>query len=176
MKSAFAALAALGLTALATPAAAEITASSDSGFMLTFQQHVSTSPAEAQAKFGEIGQWWNADHTYSGVGSNLSIALEAGGCFCERWGENSVEHARVIAVMAHQGTRTIRLQGALGPLQSMGVMGILTLTLAPEGSGTNIAMTYRVTGSPGMRLEEMAVPVDGVLLEQFRRFASYTNS
>lgn len=176
MKSAFAALAVLGLLAVAAPASADVSSSSETGFLLNFQEHVTASPAAVQAKFGEIGRWWSSAHTYSGAASNMSVALEAGGCFCERWGENSVEHARVIAVMSHENTRTVRLQGALGPLQAMGATGILTLTLVPEGSGTNIALTYRVTGSPGMGLGEMAVPVDGVLLEQFRRFVSYTNS
>ena len=176
MKPNFAAAAALGLATFASAASAEIVNVSDTRFLLTYQDHVSTTPAEVQRKLGEIGQWWSSSHTYSGAAANMSLALEAGGCFCERWGENSVEHMRVLLVMDHENTRTIRLQGALGPLQALGATGILTLTLAPEGAGTNIAMTYRVTGSPGIGLEEMAVPVDGVLLEQFRRFASYANS
>jgi len=79
-------------------------------------------------------------------------------------------------VMEHEGVRTLRAVGGLGPLQDMGVSGVLTFTIAPDASGAKITMTYRVAGDPGLALDQAAPLVDMVLLEQFQRLARYTAS
>ena len=60
-------------------------------------------PPHLYAALGEIDRWWNGSHSYSGQAANLSLARQAGGCFCERWGNNSVEHARVVYARSRTG-------------------------------------------------------------------------
>lgn len=165
--------------ALALPATAraEVASASPSAFTLTAEADVGVPPAAAWRSLTQIGSWWNAAHSYSGEGRRLRLDAQAGGCFCERWGEGqSVEHARVVMVMEHNGVRTLRMIGALGPLQDMGVTAVWTFVIAPTAGGSKITMTYRVAGEPGVGLNHLAGPVDGVLMEQFGRLVRYTTT
>ena len=106
--------------------------------------------------------------------SALGLDPRAGGCWCERWSDGqSVEHLRVVAVMENEGVRTLRTVGGLGPLQAMGVSGVLTFTVAPDASGAKVAIEYRVSGEPGLGLDQFAAPVDSVLMEQFGRLSRF---
>ena len=78
--------------------------------------------------------------------------------------------------MEHEGVRTLRVIGALGPLQEMGVTGILTFTVAPHPNGAKVTMTYRVTGDASLNLNAISAPVDSVLMEQFGRLTRYSVS
>lgn len=70
--------------------------------------------------------------------------------------------------------RTLRMLAALGPLQSMGVNGVLTYTVEPHPNGAKITMTYRVSGDPGLTLDQVAPLVDQVMMEQFGRLARFS--
>lgn len=157
---------------VAAPAGAEVQSSSPQAF---FIQGEATTTASAGAVWRELAhpeRWWSSAHTYSGSARNLRLDRRAGGCWCERWGDgHSVEHARVLLVMESQGVRTLRVAGALGPLQEMGAAGILTFTVAPQGDGARIGMTYRIEGNPGLSLDQLAPIVDTVLMEQLARLA-----
>jgi uncharacterized protein YndB with AHSA1/START domain len=160
--------------ASASMAHAEVVSSSPSAFQLQASADVAASPARAWRALKRIDRWWNGDHTYSGDARNLRLDPRAGGCWCERWsGGQSVEHGRVVLVMEREGVKTLRVLGALGPLQDMGVSAVLTFTIAPEGDGAKITMTYRVAGDPSLNLNALAPVVDGVLNEQFQRLARY---
>ena len=37
-------------------------------------------------------------------------------------------------------------------------------------------MTYRVSGDPGLQLNQFAAPVDGVIVEQFSRLIRYIDT
>ena len=76
--------------------------------------------------------------------------------------------------MEHEGVRTLRVFGALGPLQGMGVNGVLTYTIAPHPNGAKLTMTYRVSGDASLNLAPIAAPVDSVLMEQFGRLSRYS--
>lgn len=155
------------------PARADVTSASAGAFLIEASAEVEATPAEAWRALTALPQWWNGAHSYSGDAGRLSLDPVAGGCWCERWDGGSVEHARVIMVMEHEGVRTLRAQGALGPLQDMGVTGILTFVIAPAEDGARISMAYRVTGDSGLSLNALAAPVDSVLMEQFGRLARY---
>lgn len=171
-----AALAALAVT-LAAPVAAEVTQSGPSQFTVSAETTVAATPDKAWRDLARIERWWNSSHTYSGDAARLRLDMRAGGCWCERWGNGqSVEHMRVVLVMEHEGVRTFRAIGGLGPLQEMGVSGVLTFTIAPDPAGAKITMTYRVTGDPSLGLDQVAPLVDMVLLEQFQRLTRYTAS
>lgn len=67
--------------------------------------------------------------------------------------------------------RSLRLTGALGPLQPMGLAGALSFTLTPVAAGTHIVAEYAVSGFAPHGFESLAGAVDGVLAEQLARLA-----
>lgn len=159
------------------PASAEVIAVSPSSFTIAAEAEVAATPEKVWRDLLRIERWWNSAHTYSGDASRLRLDARAGGCWCERWGNGqSVEHMRVVLVMEHEGVRTLSAIGGLGPLQAMGASGVLTFTVAPLPNGAKIAMTYRVSGDTSLDLENIAIPVDNVLLEQFGRLSRYSAS
>lgn len=164
---------ALGWGMLAPLAQAEVAASSASAFTVHGERTVAVSPDRAWGAVGRIGRWWDGAHTYSGDARRLSLQMRAGGCFCEHWSGQSVEHARVVVVMEQQGVRILRMAGALGPLQAMGASGVLTITVTPEGDGARIVMDYRVSGDSSLGLDALAPLVDGVLMTQLDRLSLY---
>lgn len=177
MRSLVIALTAFSVALLWSPAAAaEVTSTSPGGFVLTAEADVAASPDAAWRALTRLNRWWNSSHTYSGDARRLSLEPRAGGCWCETWNGNSVEHARVLTVHNLEGVRTLRLQGALGPLQEVGANGVLTFTIAPHASGAKITMTYRVSGDAALNLPQLAPLVDQVLMEQFGRLSRYTAS
>jgi hypothetical protein len=105
----------------------------------------------------------------------MTIALGAGGCFCEAIpggagaAPGQVEHMRVLYVAP---ASALRLSGGLGPLQSEAVTAVLTMTLAPEGEMTRISWDYVVGGFMRMPMGELAPLVDQVVGEQLLRLAS----
>ena len=145
----------------ATPTAAEVAASSESGFVSHNEALVDASPAQA----------WNGEHTYSGDAANLTLSARAGQCFCETvpatGGE--IEHMRVIYVAPGS---TLRMTGGLGPLQSEPVTGVLTMTLEPDGEMTRISWDYVVGGYMRTPIAEIAPLVDQVVGEQLLRLAT----
>ena len=166
----------VSLMALAAPpAAAEVAASSERGFASHNEVLVDASAAEAWAAMLRPGEWWNGAHTYSGDAINMSLAANAGGCFCEVVpGKNGapdgqIEHMRVIYVAPGS---TLRMSGGLGPLQSEPVTGVLTMTLAPEGEMTRISWDYVVGGYMRTPMTELAPLVDQVIGEQLLRLAA----
>jgi hypothetical protein len=88
-------------------------------------------------------------------------------------GGGSVRH--LVVVYAEPG-KTLRMAGALGPLQSMAVAGSLTWSLSKADNGTKAELTYTVGGySPG-GLQSLAAPVDKVLLNQLTRLKNYVET
>ncbi len=83
---------------------------------------------------------------------------------------------RVVAVIERDGVRTLRMTGALGPLQEMGVTGTMTFTIASFANGAKLTVTYRVSGDPGLDLNAIAAPVDSVLMDQIARLRRYSTS
>ena len=159
------------------PAAADVASSSSSSFVIQAEADVAAAPEHVWRALPRIDRWWNSSHTYSGDARRLSLAPRAGGCWCERWASGqSVEHGRVVLVMEHEGVRTLRILGGVGPLQELGVSGVLTFTVAPDPAGAKITMVYRVAGDPGLELAALAPLVDAVLMEQFGRLARFSAS
>jgi uncharacterized protein YndB with AHSA1/START domain len=161
------------LALLLAPAAhAEVTSVSPTSFVSSFRQEVKAAPAQAFEAIAKLPQWWNPQHSYSGKSANLRFAMKAGDCFCEDWdGGSSIEHARVLLVMRDK--HLVRLDGALGPLQELGVNGILTLSAGTADGKNFVRMVYRVTGPADAGLEKLAPVVDRVMGEQFARWSRF---
>jgi hypothetical protein len=153
---------------------AEVASSTESGFLVRGEAFAAATPKAAARAMSAIGAWWNPAHTFSGDSRRLTIDLRAGGCFCERWASGqSVEHGRVVMVMDIDGVRTIRIDGALGPLQELSATGTLTFRISSADGGAKIGMEYRVSGDPSQALDKLAPAVDQVLNEQLARLARY---
>lgn len=167
------------LLAISAPVAAEVTHSTDQGFTISHERIVAADPGTLWAALVAPARWWSAEHSWSGDAANFYLVAQAGGCFCEllrrdgaaniRDAAGSVEHMRVL--YARRG-KLLRMRGALGPLQSEAVNGVLTITLTPQGEQTRIAMIYKVGGYWPYPAAEIAPAVDGVLGQQFDRLAA----
>jgi uncharacterized protein YndB with AHSA1/START domain len=160
------------ITAICCPslARAEVSDLTSASLTVSLQQEVNTSPAELFADIGKVDKWWNSQHTWSGSAANLSLPLQAGACFCERWDGGSTQHGQVIFV---KRDAMVRLQASLGPLQELAVNGILTFSLASRDGKTLLKLGYRVNGGPHSGLDKWAGPVEAMLTEQMHRLASF---
>jgi uncharacterized protein YndB with AHSA1/START domain len=161
----------IALTAF--PASGETSGASPTGFTVTHRFETAASPRKIFDALREPARWWSSQHTWSGDARNLTLQADAGGCFCERWADNSVKHGEVIFATRDS---VLRLRAALGPLQSLAAEGILTFALKDGGARTNVTVTYRVAGSPEAQLAALAEPVDRVIGEQVARLARYVDT
>jgi len=160
------------LLPLAVPAA--VTQSSPDGATVEHHFHIAASPEDAWDALVHPESWWPSDHTWSGDRARLRLDAQAGGCFCENWGEASAEHGRI--VMAQPGT-LLRFRGALGPLQDMAVTAVLTVKLvAAESGGSDATVTYRVSGDASHKLDAFVPVVDKVIGLQFGAFAAFASA
>ncbi|MBO9575591.1 MAG: SRPBCC domain-containing protein [Sphingobium sp.] len=154
---------------MSAPAAAKVAETSESGFTVSFAQSIGAPPDEVWAALVQPARWWSPQHSWSGNAANFALDPVAGGCFCERWGGNSAEHARVIFVVKGD---TLRLRGAFGPLQKEALTGVLSFTLKAEGKGTALVVDYVVGGHARFALKDIAPAVDEVIGEQVKRLAA----
>jgi uncharacterized protein YndB with AHSA1/START domain len=159
---------ATALALLACHAAhAEASNVSTTGFTSSFRDELKASPDDVWKALVQLPRWWNASHTYSGQASNLSFDAQAGGCWCERWGDGqSVQHGTVVLAMPG---KLLRVLGNLGPLQDLPVTGVLTFAITTQDGKSALRMTYRVAGPADAGLEKLAPVVDRVIGEQYER-------
>lgn len=160
------------------PLAAEVTEEKPSGFVSRNEVIVTASPKEVWLALISPAGWWRSEHTWSGASANLTLTPQAGGCFCENIPEvdtpgkftlqGSVEHMRVIQAYPE---KALRMQGALGPLQSEPVNGILTIAISEAKGGTRIVWEYNVGGSMRYEVPVIAKAVDGVMGSQIAALA-----
>jgi hypothetical protein len=156
-------------------ASAEIVSAAATGFNL---RHVvempNAPPPTVWAALSDVAKWWDPEHTYSGLARHLSLDPVINGCLCEKLSLYAgVEHARVIYALP---TKTLRMSGALGPLQEFGVAGSLTWQIDVSGAGSRLTLTYSVGGYADRPLADWARIVDEVLVSQAQRLGRYVNS
>ncbi|HEY2661154.1 MAG TPA: SRPBCC domain-containing protein [Caulobacteraceae bacterium] len=162
------------LAATVSAARAEVVDVQTNGFEVRQTAHIAAPPARVYAALAQIGHWWNSEHSFSGDATNLSLEPKAGGCFCEALTDGgSVSHMRV--VFAAPG-KTLRLEGALGPMQTLGAAGHLTWALAAKDGGTDIIQTYDLGGYAKGGFNSWAGPVDNVLSDQLARLKRFVET
>lgn len=146
---------------LVAPALAAVRDSTPAGFTVENQVEVAADADEAWSVLvQQVDRWWPRDHTWWGHEGRLSIEPRAGGCFCEVAQGRQARHLEVVFV--EPGT-LLRMTGGLGPLQGMGLHGVLEFRLAPrEGGGTRITLWYRAGGYTPDDLSAFAPVVDKV--------------
>ena len=153
---------------------AAVTDIHESAFSIESTATIKAPPATVYRELAAVSRWWDPAHTWSGAASNLSLQLQAGGCFCEKLPSGgSVQHGRVINV---QPGVLLRLDAPLGPLQEMPVTAVLTFKLEPSAAGTLVTMTYRVSGALTMESAKLAPIVDGVLNTQLERLRAHVDA
>lgn len=165
------------LAAISSPAFAEVKSASDTGFNSIHVATVDATPEEIWKRLLVPKDYWNKAHSWSGSSAGFYIDAQANGCFCELFQEadvngklktvGSVEHMRVIFA---QPGKVLRMQGALGPLQSEAVIGTLTIAMEPfkDNAGTRVSFSYVVGGYMRYKVADIAPAVDKVLGEQFK--------
>ena len=158
----------LALIVGAVPASAEVLSSSDHGFEIQHSVNLVIPQPQAFEAFGQVGQWWSKDHTYSGDAARMTIQVRPGGCFCEMLeGGGGIEHMRVTYVQP--GERVV-LTGSLGPLLYEATAGVMDMKVEPIAGGSRVTMNYRAAGFAKGGAAAMAPLVDKVLGEQIKRF------
>ncbi|MCB1634071.1 MAG: SRPBCC family protein [Xanthomonadales bacterium] len=154
------------------PAAAEVLDQTGAGFTLSNTVTVAVSPQQAfDALVDAVDQWWPKDHSWWGQEGRFRIEARAGGCFCERSGQREAQHMRVIFV---DPGKLLRLEGGLGPLQGMGLSGVMDWRLAAtDDGGTTITLWYRAGGYTPEPLGDFVAIVDQVQAQQLGALASH---
>lgn len=175
-----AALFAAGLALGAAPVAAEVVETTADRFVTRDTASVKAPPLATWLALTKPGEWWNSAHSWSGDAKNMTLTPQGGGCFCERIPvgdsgnssamEGSARHAEVLQAFP---MKVLRMSGALGPLQSEPVSGILTITLKEVPGGTRILWEYNVGGPMRYKVAEIAPAVDGVMSEQLKRLQAH---
>ena len=162
------------LSMVASPAAAEVVSSNANGLHVRETVQVVIPTDRAYAAFARLPDWWNKEHTYSGDSANLSLALNAGGCFCERLKDGGgVEHMRVTFI--DPGKRVL-LTGSLGPLLFQATSGVMDIQFERIAGGTKVTLDYRAAGFAEGGAEKLAPLVDSVLAEQMSRYRKFAAS
>ena len=165
----------LALTPVST---AEVTEKAPDGFMIQLERASSLPVSGVQTKARDIGSWWSSAHTYSGDAANMSLEPAGGSLFwIERWEAGFVEHGRVLVDMESENAATLRFRAALGPLQEMGVTGVLSIVSEAETDEetpeeSTIRFQYVVTGASFSGLDGIADVVEMVLTEQIESLAA----
>jgi len=156
---------------VAAPAPAEVISASASGFEVQEVVNLVVPQPSAYAAFGQVGQWWSKDHTYSGDSARMSLQLRPGGCFCEPLdGGGGIEHMRVTFLKPGE---QIVLTGSLGPLLYQATAGVMDVKFERIAGGTRVTMNYRAAGFAKGDGDKMAPLVDQVLAEQMKRYRIY---
>ena len=145
------------------------------GFLVKFDASVNAPRAKVyDALVGQIGSWWNPEHTYSHDAKNLSVDARPGGCFCEKLPNGGgIEHLRVVYVAP---PRAVRFSGGLGPLQASGVAGSMTWKVTDDSDSTRLELSYSVGGFIQGGFEKIAPAVEAMLREQFERLKLFVET
>ena len=157
----------------ASPAAAEVTARTETSFTLTYSRSVSATPEAVWAAVTRPAGWWSDAHTYSGSAANIRLEPTPGGCWCEDLPGGGVKHGEIVLAWPEQ--RMLRVDAPFGPLQTMGADAVLTMTWADPESGAEreLRWTFVVQGAGA---GAMADVIDGVIAEQFQRLGDRLNA
>ena len=167
-------VAVIALLGLSEPAGAEILSSSQNAFHLRHSVNLVVDSEVALTAFDDVARWWDADHTYSGNSANLSLILNAGGCFCETLPDGGgIEHLRVKYV--EPGKRAV-LTGSLGPLLYEATTGVMDVQVKSTAGGSQLTLDYKVAGFANGGAERIAGEVDQVLASQLKRYRAYVTA
>jgi uncharacterized protein YndB with AHSA1/START domain len=145
------------LSSLPVAAGAEVAFAAADGLHIRHQFRIAAPAARVWESLIHPERWWPADHTWSGRRESLSLAAEAGSCYCEKWPGGSSQHGRVVMVIPEW---MLLLDAALGPFLEMAISGVLSVTLAGNDGVTVADVSHRVSGDAAHKLDSLAPVVD----------------
>jgi arylamine N-acetyltransferase len=155
-------------------AEAKVLAKSATGFAVEHTVELKTDAKSAYDAFIRIGSWWSSSHSFSGDAKNITIETKPGGCWCETLPDGGfVKHMDV--VHAAPGKMLV-FSGGLGPLQFMGIAGSMTVSFTAAKDTTTVTLRYDVGGRDDKNFEDISRGVDGVIAEQFARYAKFATT
>ena len=168
-------LGALGLMFLSGMPVQSAPQVTSNGFLVKVETSINAPAAKVyEAMVGQVGSWWNPEHTYSHDAKNLSIDPHPEGCFCEKLPNGGgIEHLRVVYVSPPE---VVRFSGALGPLQASGVAGSMTWKLTSSPDATRFELSYSVGGFIPGGFEKIAPAVETMLREQVDRLKLFVET
>ncbi len=154
---------------------AEVLDATAGGFTTRHSVNIDASRLQVyNALVADIGNWWSDDHTVSGSAANMYIDARVQGCFCEKLGDGAgVVHMTVS--FANPGV-ILRLTGGLGPLGLMGVAGNMTFEIDESDGASTVVLQYAVGGYSAGGLDQLAAPVDGVLVDVLNRLQEFVEA
>jgi len=160
----------LSLT-MASPARAEVLSADEHGMEIQHVVNLVIPQPGAYNAFGQVGRWWNKEHTYSGDSSRMSLQMRAGGCWCETLDNGGgVEHMHVAFV---QPGERIVLTGSLGPLLYQATTAVMDVKFERIAGGTRVTLNYKAAGFAKGGAAAMAPLVDSVLADQMKRYRTF---
>lgn len=160
------------------------------GFVSVHEVEIAAPPERVwEALVEEVDEWWDPAHTYSGDANNMEFgALGPLGGLWEDLDDGSGSKAlgAIRGIVRHMDfdmvrpPKTLRLRGALGPLQPLAVVGSMTFDLeamaatseAAENGNKHTRLAYRYVVN-GPQLRDWAEPVDRVMGEQLQRLRRF---
>ncbi len=152
-------------------ACAQVAESGENGFQIRASREIDKPAGEVFAAFEkEIGQWWNSQHSWSGDAGNLRMDHERG-ALIEKLPDGG--YCRHLEIVYYEPGKAMRLSGGLGPLQGLGLHGVMSVAVSEAGGKSRVELSYNVSGFLPGGLEQLAPVVDGVLNEQLDRFKRY---
>jgi hypothetical protein len=160
--------------ALAGAARGEVVDANAGGFQVKQTIEIAAPATKVWTSLGQVGGWWDSQHSWSHDARNLTLELKPGGCWCEVLPDGG--GARHMTVIFTQPAKTAIMEGTLGPLMFSGAAGHLLWGIAEKDGRTTLTQTYYVGGYFQGGLDKLAPAVDGVLTEQLGRLKSYVET
>jgi hypothetical protein len=154
---------------------AEVLDAAAGGFTTSHSVEISaTRHVVYESLVGDVGKWWNSDHTVSGSAANMYLSARSQGCFCEVLGDGAgVVHMTV--TFANPGVM-LGMTGGLGPLGLMGVAGNMTFEIEETEGVSSVTLQYAVGGYMPGGLDKIAPAVDGVLVDVLGRLKGFVEA
>ena len=171
---------------------AEVAQNEAHGFVSVHEVEIAAPPERVwEALMEEVDEWWDPAHTYSGDARNMRFGVLGG--FGVLWEDldrgpskplgairGAVRHMDIDMV---RPPKTLRLRGALGPLQPLAVVGSMAFDLeamdatseTSESGNKHTRLAYRYVVN-GPQLRDWAEPVDRVMGEQLARLRRHVET
>jgi uncharacterized protein YndB with AHSA1/START domain len=160
--------------ALGAAARAAVVDAAPGGFQVKQSVEIAAPAAKVWDALGQVGGWWDGEHSWSHDARNLTLDLKPGGCFCESLPNGGgVRHLTVVFVAPG---KSAVLDGMLGPLLFSGGDGRLVWNLTEKDGHTTLTQTYFVGGYFPGGFDKIAPAVDGVLADQIGRLKAYVET
>jgi uncharacterized protein YndB with AHSA1/START domain len=164
---------AAGLT-LAGAAKAAVIDAQPWGFQVEAKVQIAAPAEKVWAALGNIGGWWDSEHSWSGSAKNFSLQLTPGSCLCETLPNGGgVRHMTVVFVAT--GKRVI-MDGTLGPLMFSGAAGHMVWSLEEKDGHTTFTQDYYVGGYFPGGFDKLAPAVDEVAGAQTARLKAFVET